>query len=522
LYGRLLIRKSDEVEASKFLNKAIELNPKFPWSYNSLAKISLDNGDYVGANNTLEECINICGDHIPSYIAIVYCFKNLYMPEKTITLLKELILKFPSEIDFILELAKFYSKINKSEKAEILIKNNIEKFTNDYKYHRLVYQWANCTSSFKLRKKLLHSYWKNYPNSPLIISVYIKLFEIYKSENIKKALIFAGESISYKTKIKRLKSIAYENLIEFYKRKNENEELIQIGSEMINSDFANPNILNELGEFLLEKGNIDIAILLFEKACNSCEWENLKNNVFFGTLKNEKQKDNIIKHYSNASYYYLGGAYFAKEEFDKAISCYSKTIEGDSMLREDALIDIAKCHISLNNESEAVRILGDVNREYGSKKAFDLLKETFNRNYEDFDNFPNTQIDNVKNTEYFSKYRDKIVIFGLHSSTCNPCLRFLKMSIKLRNKFSYREDIVFVNLFEENKNKLVLDSMIVDKSLFRKIEENLNIWRLPHILIIDKKGNIIYRIIGFEEEMENFQDLEYKLELLLNYYEGKK
>jgi len=356
----------------------------------------------------------------------------------------------------------------------------------------------------------------------LILSVYKYLFDIYKSENFNKALKFARNVKNYKTNIIKLRNIAYETLIEYHKNRDP-EEIIKIGIEVLNSNLSDPQTLIKLGKLILKNGKAELAIKLFQKAKNSCEWNKLKNNVFMGRLIRIETKNNIISSWLNYSYYNLGKAHYTIGEYRKALEYYSQISDSDTSFTEDVHTDMARCYISLNNNSEAMRILINSYKKFSSPKLLELLKEIYKEKYGSLDrftyylsdssNFHNSN-EHVKNIKLFSDYKGKIVIFALHRSSCNACVKIIEVLAKLENLFKNNEEIVFINLYQKSGPKLNMKSIMVDRDLFNRLIKELNVPGVPYTFIIDKEGNIRYRMPGFKDNVNIFADMKARIEIL--------
>jgi len=102
---------------------------------------------------------------------------------------------------------------------------------------------------------------------------------------------------------------------------------------------------------------------------------------------------------------------------------------------------------------------------YTSKKSFDLLKSLYKKRHGNLANFSayikdtshsNAVYDNIRNINFLSNYKDKIVILGLHKSSCSACLKLLLVLRKLEKKFSLNENVIFINLFSENEHNFGL------------------------------------------------------------------
>jgi len=525
LYGNLLIRDPySEDFAEIYLRKAIEINPKFPWSYLPLARISKNKRSIDESIYILEECIRKWNDFVPAYLTLVYYYQMSYGVEKAIIILEEFLKRVPSDLNLNLMLVDLYCKKNETRKAELLIKTIRKIYRNDYRYHRIIYAWAMCTNSNKIKKELLEFYWNNYPDTPRILSVYNNLFNIYKSDNFSKALRFTRNAINYKTKIIKLKSNAYKNLIEFYKNRD-SEEIIKMGQEVINSNLSNPNILIQLGKLILESGEAELALTLFKKANNSCKWNYFKNDVFMGPLIRIEDKNNLISFYLNRSYFYLGKAHYAIGEFKEALEYYRKIVELDNNnFMEEVQTDIARCYISLNDNSEAMRILLNSYQKFSSPKLLDFLKKVYAKKYGSLDRFTSyltnssnfeNKYENVNSIGFFSNYKGKILIFILQRSSCYACNKIIEVLAKLEKNFGNSNKIAFINLYEQNAPKLNLESIKENRDLYIKVTKKFNFSIVPITLIIDKEGNIRFRIVGFENNENSFADFKARIEILL-------
>lgn len=524
LYGRLLVMDpySNNL-AEMYIKKSIEINPKFPWGYLPLAKISISKHNFEKSIKTLEECIQKCGDFVPAYLISVYCYQMLYGIERTITKLEEYLKRIPLELDLSLILADLYCKKNEIKKAEALLKKNENIYKNDYRYHRIIHKRAICTASNKTKKKLLEFYWETYPNSLLILSVFDNLFNIYKNENINKALRFARNAINYRTKIIKLKSNAYKKLLDFFKNRD-SIKIIQIGNDAIYSKLKNPNILIQLGSLILEYGNAELAISLFDEARNSCEWKFLKNDIFLGPLYRENDKDNVIAFYLNRSYLYLGKAYLAHRDYNKALESYRKITTQDSYITEEIHVGMAKCYISLNNHNKAMNILLKSYKKLCSPKLLDLLKTVYVEKHgskEGFTSFLNNssniinKYENINNIGFFSEYKSKILILTMHLYSCNECNKIIEVLAKLEKSYNNDTEIIFINLYKNKEPKLNIKSITKNKDLHNELLKELNVNEVPYTFIIDKKGNIRYRQAGFENR-NMFKDFTFIINTLSN------
>jgi thiol-disulfide isomerase/thioredoxin len=146
--------------------------------------------------------------------------------------------------------------------------------------------------------------------------------------------------------------------------------------------------------------------------------------------------------------------------------------------------------------------------KYGSLDSFDNYLRICNKSY------AKILISSIKGGEYFSKFNGEVVVIVLHSATCTACIKLLEIMIKLEKKFQSQKNVVFMNLFYNNKPKLPYGSIYSDRKLYSSMVEGLNVNGVPYILIIDGEGYIRYKMAGLKRDKDYFKDMEHLIRVL--------
>jgi len=111
----------------------------------------------------------------------------------------------------------------------------------------------------------------------------------------------------------------------------------------------------------------------------------------------------------------------------------------------------------------------------------------------------------------------KVVVFDFWATWCAPCIASFPAMAELEESFNDREDVefIFVNTSEKDfKSYQDLNQRIADFLTKRDLNFNVildaqhtvapdfTIGNLPTKIIVDKEGNIRYKIVGYESDSQ--------------------
>lgn len=114
---------------------------------------------------------------------------------------------------------------------------------------------------------------------------------------------------------------------------------------------------------------------------------------------------------------------------------------------------------------------------------------------------PNKQ--NISTTDF----QGKLLIVSFWASWCPPCIRELPVLDSIQKKLGDRIQVVAVNFKESSKRfntikkKLLPEiSLLMTHDKRGVIGKKFGVTSLPHLLIIDKHGQLIYQKLGYDDE----------------------
>jgi thiol-disulfide isomerase/thioredoxin len=106
-------------------------------------------------------------------------------------------------------------------------------------------------------------------------------------------------------------------------------------------------------------------------------------------------------------------------------------------------------------------------------------------------------------TVSLSDLRGKVVLINFWATTCPPCVEEMPTFQSLYQDWSARNDVVFLAIDTGESAGTVNDFMLANKYTFTvlldsqyKATEDFAIQYTPTTVLIDKDGNLKYRVVG--------------------------
>lgn len=103
--------------------------------------------------------------------------------------------------------------------------------------------------------------------------------------------------------------------------------------------------------------------------------------------------------------------------------------------------------------------------------------------------------------------RGKITVISFWASWCPPCLKELPVLEKIQNQVGKDKlEVVAINYreprkhFKKIKRKLSHLQLTLTHDRKGRISKQYGIKSLPHVLVIDKEGKVIYQNLGYNDE----------------------
>lgn len=105
-----------------------------------------------------------------------------------------------------------------------------------------------------------------------------------------------------------------------------------------------------------------------------------------------------------------------------------------------------------------------------------------------------------------SKLKGSVVLIDFWSTRCPPCMRSIPVFVKLYNEFHPRNFIALGISFDNKATQeKARDELKITYPLLmgnKEVGKAYDVQYIPTIVIIDKKGKIIKRQVGFAPELE--------------------
>lgn len=416
------------------------------------------------------------------------------------------------EIEF---LASRYSSLNESDKAtkysqELLALNPKSSF---FKYKKLN-EIANTPDATK-KEELINDLAKDFPNDDNVIQLYTSLASGYAKNN---------------------KIEAFKNLLMNHPVANNYkvfaafaEGLIAIGENLKEAEKYGIKAY-ETAKSELEKPTTVKFPILSEKG-----WHRNRSYTFgliSGSLGNLYLKqDDLVK-----ALPYLKEAYvYTNKNNNAIIESYAEVLQksGDNTLAQSILEsriakgqgtqrmqDLLKKSLEIAKEESFVQHLTKVEATADEKLKQKLQKEIINEAAPNFELF-----DLAGNKVSLASLRGKTVVIDFWASWCQPCIVAFPSLQTLVDKYNSKSDVVFlfINTWEKGLDKKKRAGDFISKKNYNfkvlideqdKVATAFKVDGLPTKFVINKKGIIMYKKVGFNEQRDSsWKELKLMIEM---------
>ncbi|MEO0275669.1 MAG: TlpA disulfide reductase family protein [candidate division WOR-3 bacterium] len=152
------------------------------------------------------------------------------------------------------------------------------------------------------------------------------------------------------------------------------------------------------------------------------------------------------------------------------------------------------------------------------EKEIEKLEKEIEKKYKKIPEFELTLLDG--RLFKYKENKDKIMVLNFWCTGCGPCVKEIPQLNELVKRFKDKKNVIFIAVTRESKKvienfvkKQNFDYLLAveDKDLHRK----LNISAFPTHIIVDKKGRIVWKILGALSDID--KKIEEKIYKLLQY-----
>jgi tetratricopeptide (TPR) repeat protein len=533
---------------AKLIQYYKDLSEKYPnrsLFYYLLGRIS----DYTSFNtkDLFKKSIAVDSTFIPAYIElldILLFFDEDF--EESQKFLNDGLRINPNSIDLLNAKSKYLKKIGDIDNLEKNYNEIVEKFadsTNAVEAFEGLLSFVNETN--KKIELLEHALLI----APYKLSIYNKLYSIYSETNHKKYLDLIQKAIRIKPPVedRRVPGSGYISWFYYYAFiENDSLQAKEIANDVLNIRLNAPNLTSYIARSLINRGyGIDIAIKLLQKTLTINLPENYAGINCFGRIsytqckkEAESQKAYILSdlgfgyfkigNYTKAveSLNLASGVYDAAEykiqnrlgmvyekigDLEKASSAYLKSL----LKKEDGKTRSKLESISQNITGISINIprKNEVNIDSIISKArvekTELAPEV------------NLKTINTKSIS-ISDFKGKIIILNFWASWCGPCIKELPFIQELTKIYAQNNsDVILLTINLDHSYDHLEEFLKANKYNFpvllnKGVNISFGVKSIPTTIIIDKKGIIRYKNIGFNDEINFTELIQKEINLLLD------
>lgn len=491
---------ADDEDKEKVFQKAVELDPNYPWGHFGMA----------------------------------YIYINKKEIEKAIACYEKAIELQPNEVDFYSSLARLLS--NRHPERYKQVQEIIQqKFPDSYYVALMAYTNVSRIKEESEKIAAFQSYLESYPNGPNAFSALRQVLNFYKKSNLETAEGIARTALSHPmTGVdKRTHSTAYLFLFKEAVESNDSNAIEKITSEIISSECTDPSLYFQIAGQLQKEKSFELAEKFYLKAIEMIKPENVYGTMAHGTFSEEYLAESCAK---VSSWYNtdLGKLYLEMNQPKRALAQFNQVELKDP--NPEHYFMIAKANNQIGNKEKAyealVETLGLATNDEAREMLIQLSKELnkdediqeiiWNKRHERAKPAADFTLPDIEGNQVSLKdFRGKVVLINFWFPACGPCQMELPHIQKIYDKLKDQGLSVLLIQAAQTKEegkKFLDDNKYTMTSLFsdgKWAEENYGVTACPTNFFIDGQGRIIFKSSGYSPGAE--KDIESQIKELLEF-----
>ena len=496
---------ADDEEKEKAFQKAIGLDPNYPWGHFGMAYIHNKKNEIEKAIACYEKAIELEPNEALFYTSMARLLYNRH-PERYKQLQETIRKKFPDN-SYVAMMA--YSNASR-------IKEETEKMA------------------------AFENYIASYPNGPNAFIALRTILNFYKKSDPGKAEEIAREALSHPMtgSDKRTHRIAYIFLFQHADESNDESAVEKVTSEIIASKNTDPSLYFQIAGQLMKNNRFELAEKFYFKAIEMITPENVYGTMAHGSFSEER----LSEYCSDVSNWFrsdLGKLYLQTNQPKKTLAQLTQVKYEEP--NPEYYLMLAKAYDQIGNEKKAYESLIETLSLTHNEEASDMLNQSsvhlnnveatrekiWNKRLErakpavDF-NLPDMEEELVS----LKDFRGKVVLLNFWFPSCGPCQMELPHIQKIHEKYKDQDlKILLIQVAqtkEEGKkflelNKYTLTSLFSDG---KWALDNYGVKSCPTNFFIDRQGRIIFKSTGYKPGRE--KELESQIRTLLEYSEDTR
>ena len=490
----------DDEEKEEVFQKAIELDPSYPWGYFGMGYIHLMKKEIEKAIVCYEKAIELEPEEVLFYSSLARLLYDRH-PDR-------------------------YKQVE-----EIILK----KFPDHFSAAMIVYQRASSIKGEAEKAAALEIYFKSYPDGPNASLALMRVLDFYKKNDPGKGEKIAREALSLPmtSEDKRSHKFAYLFLYQKAVDSKDTKEVEKICSEILASKNTDPSLYAQVADQLQKVKNLELAEKYYLKAIDMITPENVHGTMAHGRFPEEALAD-YCKQVANWYCSALGKMYLEMNQPKQALFQLNQVEPTDP--DSEHYLNLAKAYnqignkekayesliesLSLGANEEAREMLSQISEQLNKKE--DTKAEIWEKRLEQAKPAVEFTLPDLEGNQVSLKdFRGKVVLINFWFPACGPCQMELPHIQKIYDK--YKDQGLAVLLIQTSQTqddgkKFLEDHNYTMTSLYSEgnwVRDNYGVKVVPTNLFIDRQGRIIFQSTGYSPGME--KEVESQIKELLEY-----
>ena len=511
--------------------KAIELDPQYPWGYVGLGELLEDLGSFE--------------DAIENY--------------------QKMISQLPDEAEGYWGLLRTYKKAERTDEAASFLQQIYERFRNDPdEGSRALYQIADSLEDPAEKARLWHRYIEDYTSDFRVTIIHDRLLTHYMDTDPEKAEAFARECLLKEEppNDRTLKNYAYRALFDLYWKMGEARKEGQLVQELLESGYPNTNAYTHVARHYAKEGRVELAVRFFKRALDFVYPDNVHGTLLRSIGRPRRESLEKISRLARADVSYeLGGLLNKEMRHKEAIAVLYPVVGTWDPLGDRIHFELASALEATGQHQEALEHYASSLIDYLHDPARKPLESLFAKVHGSTDGFREYVMDHVIqeetaggvaigapsslsldetivrarglssgkapefNLETLGGERvmsadllGKVVVLDFWATWCGPCLQELPLFQATVDRWANQPEVVFLAVSVDEDDDVVRKFMKENEYDFavvrnRQVGADFGVSMYPTIVTIGREGRIQYRHVGYDEDL--IQKLSGEIDLLL-------
>ena len=513
--------------------KAIELDSHYPWSYVGLGELLEDLQSFDEAIKNYQKMISVLPDEAEGYWGLL----------------------------------RTYRKAGRTDEAASFLRQIYERFKNDPdEGSRALYQIADSLEDPAEKARLWHRYIEDYTSDFRVTIIHDRLLTHYMETDPEKAEAFARECLLREEppNDRTLKNYAYRALFDLYWKAGEAQKEGLLAQELLESGYPNANAYTHAARHYAKEGRMELAVRFFGRALDFADPDHVHGTLLRSIGKPRRESLEKISRLARADISYELGQVLNKGlRHGEAIAVLRPVVGTWDPLGDRIHLELAAAHEAVGRHQEALKHYARSLIDYLHDPARKPLENLFAKVHGSTEGLRQYVLDHVIQEETAGdvaigapsslsldevivrarglssgkapefdmetlggervKSADllgKVVVLDFWATWCGPCLQELPLFQATVDRWADRPEVVFLAVSVDGDDDVVRKFIEENEYDFpvarnRQVSADFGVSGYPTIVIIGREGQIQYRHVGFDPDVDLTRKLSDKIDFLL-------